>query len=118
MDDKISTKVGIFFASAGIMLNALLLVVMIVDPLKKLHEGAWIIITNIGIADMLACSSFFAKFYIFVTEAHFKDKDTRKILMGTTDFFSMFGMSASFILLTGLNLQMYVIVRIQYKLVL
>ena len=87
--------------------NLLLILVIIIDPLKILHRGAWITILNLSIADFSACIVNFALSLLNLIN----DQETLQRAATPITFFWMFASSASFMLLTLLTAQMYIIIK-------
>ncbi len=98
-------------SSVGMVCNFLLILVIIIDPLIILHRGAWITILNLSFADFLACGSLFLKLLVHET----MDFKTRILIEGKVDFFWMFSVGASFMLLTLLTVQIYMIIKYPMK---
>ena len=93
--------------SVGMLCNLLLILAIIIDPLKILHRGAWITILNLSIADFIACIGNF----LISLLSQIKDSETLKRAATPISFFWMFASSASFMLLTLLTAQMYIIIK-------
>ena len=87
--------------------NLLLILVIIIDPLKILHRGAWITILNLSIADFSACIVNF----VLSLLSQINDQETLQRAATPITFFWMFASSASFMLLTLLTAQMYIIIK-------
>ena len=96
----------------GVICNLLLILLIIIDPLRNLHHGAWIIILNISIADFIATGAHFAKLFIYLIK---QDENLTLLTSSILSFFWMFGVGASFMLLTLLNMQIYVIIKYPIK---
>ncbi len=91
--------------------NLLLVLVIIIDPLKILHRGAWITIVNLAIADFIACGGAFVQAFLLLR----RDYVTRMKIWYELFFFWMLGVSASFLLLTLLTVQIYMIIKYPMK---
>lgn len=90
----------------GAFLNILLIIAFVVDPLKLLRKGAWITIINLAFADLIACVSNFFDVGL-IKELGMADSTTFIVVR----FFLIFGVSASFILLTLLTVEAYVVTK-------
>ncbi|XP_046845922.1 rhodopsin, GQ-coupled-like [Xenia sp. Carnegie-2017] len=91
----------------GIILNTLLVLVMLRDPMKILHRGAWITILNLSLSDTMACSARVAS-SIIVKWWDIEVNNKSKIY---TEFFWQFGVVGSFFFLTLLTVQTFMIVK-------
>ena len=78
---------------------------MVLDPLNLLRKGAWFTILNLSIADLIAAASH------FMTVGMHVGLGTLKKIEGIVQFFWMFGTGGSFLLLSWLTIQTYIIVR-------
>jgi hypothetical protein len=90
----------------GVLCNTLLIIAILVDPLNVLRKGAWFTILNLSIADLIAALSNFMNIGL-VSEF----ESTNSVAVSVFFFFWMFGASGSFMLLTLLTIQTYVIVK-------
>ncbi|XP_046859218.1 uncharacterized protein LOC124452675 [Xenia sp. Carnegie-2017] len=97
--------------SAGILFNALLILVILCDPLKILHRGAWMTILSLSISDTMACSARVASSVI----VKWWDFDLTEKSRIYTEFFWQFGVNGSFLSLTLLTLQTFMIVKYPVK---
>jgi hypothetical protein len=97
----------------GIICNILLILVIIIDPLKILHRGAWITILNISVADFIACGANFAKLLFYKVAS--SSSISVPITISIMNFFWMLGVGASFMLLASLNVQIYIIIKYPMK---
>ncbi|CAB4016249.1 galanin receptor type 2-like [Paramuricea clavata] len=95
----------------GMICNILLILVIIIDPLKILHRGAWITILNISVADFIACGSNFVTLLFAYENIH----AVPQIAIDVSTFFWMLGVGASFMLLASLNVQIYIIIKYPMK---
>ena len=82
--------------SIGILGNLLLILVIVIDPLKILHRGVWITILNLAIADFFVCAVDFGGPSLF-------------------SYFWTLAASASFMQLTLLTAQIYLIIKYPMK---
>ncbi len=94
----------------GAFLNVLLIIAIFVDPLKLLRKGAWITILNLAFADLISCVANFLDVGL-ILEFHVTDPNILKIVR----FFLIFGISASFMLLTLLTAETYVVTKYPIK---
>jgi hypothetical protein len=92
--------------AVGVVSNTFLIIAILFDPLRVLRKGAWITILNLSIADLIAAASSFMMIGSPV-EFHIRNR----IIYSFFEFFWMFGVSASFMLLTFLTIQTYIIVK-------
>ena len=92
--------------SLGMICNLFLILIITIDPLKILRRGAWLSILNLSIADFITCGALFVQLYL-----HQMDFQTLLNIRDHLTFFWMFGVSASFILLTLLSIQTYIAVK-------
>jgi uncharacterized membrane protein len=90
--------------------NVLLILATTINPLKILRRGAWITILNLAIADFIACADFFLQMYLNRT-----DKQTLRLISTQLHFFWIFSACASFMLLTLLNVEIYMIIKYPMK---
>ena len=101
-------KVTMSVATLGALLNLVVIVAIIIDPLKILRKGPWVNILNLAIADLISCISCFCiwgqRFLI--------DKGLYYAIV----FFGWgFGTSASFLFLTFFTVQIFVITKFPIK---
>ena len=97
-------------AVIGTVLNIAVILAIVIDPLKVLRKGPWITITSLATADLITCIGGFclwgSKFFIpkfnkkYFTFAYFIDG---------------FGTSSSFLTLTFLTVQTFVITKFPMK---
>ena len=92
--------------SLGMICNLFLILIITIDPLKILRRGAWLSILNLSIADFITCGVLFVQLYLYQMEFQ-----TLLNIRDHLTFFWMFGVSASFILLTLLSIQTYIAVK-------
>jgi hypothetical protein len=92
-------------AATGALLNFVVIIAMAIDPLKILRKGPWVTILNLAIADLISCISSFLLwgriFFILKSELY----------VDITSFGWGFGYSASFLWLTFLSVQIFVITK-------
>lgn len=105
----IPTILGVTFV--GMFCNFLLTLIITIDPLKILRRGAWFTILNLSIADFIACLDQFIRSYLH----HVDDMKTLKTILHQIQFFWMFAVGASFMLLTFLTFQVYAIIKYPMK---
>ena len=98
----------------GTLCNTLLILAIIVDPLGILRKGAWVTILNLAAADFLVCANAFCVRFLLMTEAP-QVLNLPKQMMDGHIFFEMFGMTASFMFLTLLTVQVYMIIKYPIK---
>ena len=90
----------------GAFLNTTLIFLIIVDPFKILRKGAWITILNLAVADFISCAANFLD--VGLTSAFgVTDLQTFKFVR----FLLIYGVSASFILLTLLTVETYIVTK-------
>ncbi len=103
--------VAISVATVGALLNSVVIVAMAIDPLKILRKGPWVNILNLAIADLISCITAFCmwarKFYI--------QEIDRKLYDAISAFGCGFGFSASFLFLTFLTVQIFLITKFPIK---
>ncbi|CAB4024554.1 5-hydroxytryptamine receptor 2A-like, partial [Paramuricea clavata] len=92
--------------AVGVLCNTLLIIAILVDPLNVLRKGAWFTILNLSIADLIAALSNFMNIGLRT-----EFESTNSVTLAVFNFFWMFGASGSFMLLTLLTIQTYVIVK-------
>ena len=96
-------------AATGALLNFVVIIAMAIDPLKILRKGPWVTILNLAIADLISCISvFFLWGGIFFIPENLTYYDI-------TSFGWGFGSSASFLWLTFLSVQIFVITKFPLK---
>lgn len=95
----------------GALLNILLIIAIIVDPLKVLRKGAWITILNLAFADFVVCVANMLDVGLILEFHVIDDPITFRIVR----FVLIFGVSASFILLTLLTAETYVVAKYPIK---
>ena len=95
--------------ATGTLLNFVVIIAMAIDPLKILRKGPWVTILNLAIADLISCiSSFFLwSQNIFIPGG--------ELYYAITSFGWGFGTSASFLWLTFLSVQIFVITKFPLK---
>ena len=99
-------------ASVGALLNSVVIVAMAIDPLKILCKGPWVNILNLAIADLISCMS--TCFCIWGEMFFFKGNASE--LYNTIALLGWgFGTSASFLFLTFLTVQIFLITKFPIK---
>ena len=94
----------------GAFLNTILITAMLVDPLKVFAKGASITILNLAIADLISSAANFlhvglsSRFHVTNSKAYY-----------VVRFFLIFGVSASFALLTTLTVETYIVTKYPIK---
>ena len=97
-------------ASVGALFNIFVTAAIVIDPLKILHKGPWVTILNLAIADLISCMSVFCLWgwkYLLV-----EHNDTYFAIF---EFGWMLGVSASFLMLTFLTVQIFFITKYPIK---
>ena len=99
-----------FVASAGFLLNIAEILVIIVDPCKIFHKGPWLTVLNLAAADLISCISFSSIYgdSFFLNYYH-------EIYYAIVFFSWMFGVSASFLMLTFLTLQTFLAIKFPFQ---
>ncbi len=92
--------------AVGVFCNTLLIIVILTDPLNVLRKGAWLTILNLSFADLIAGVS---NFMIIGLSSYFRTSYSN--VAAVFFFLWMFGVGGSFILLTFLTIETYVIVK-------
>jgi hypothetical protein len=99
--------------ATGALLNFVVIIAIAIDPLKILRKGPWVTILNLAIADFISCMSTFflwgQPFFIQKSESYYV------LYYDITVFGSGFGTSASFLWLTFLTVQIFVITKFPLK---
>ena len=97
-------------AVLGTVLNVAVILAIVIDPLKVLRKGPWITILSLAFADLITCiGSFFTWGW-----KHFIS-DNNEQYFTYSFFFYGFGTSASFLMLTFLTVQTFVITKYPMK---
>ncbi len=102
--------VTISVAAVGALLNSVVIVAMAIDPLKILRKGPWVNILNLATADLISCISTFCVWGRF-----FIRQKIDKKLYAIPMFGWGFGLSASFLFLTFLTVQIFLITKFPIK---
>ena len=97
--------------SFGILCNLFLILTITINPLKILHRGAWITILNLAIADFIASGDYFVLLYLQQTD----EQDILHLIAKEANSFYIFAVGASFMLLTLLSVQVYMIIKYPVK---
>ena len=98
-------------AAVGALLNSVVIVAMAIDPLKILRKGPWVNILNLAIADLISCISAFC---VWGRMFFFKGF-TPELYSAIVVFGWGFGSSASFLFLTFLTLQIFLVTKFPMK---
>jgi hypothetical protein len=98
-------------AAVGILLNLAVIIAMAIDPLKILRKGPWVTILNLAIADLISCISTFCLW----GDIFFNKTQSDLSYSVTVDFGWAFGISASFLLLTFLTVQIFIVTKYPLK---
>ena len=103
--------VTVSVVAVGALLNSVVIVALAIDPLKILRKGPWVNILNLAIADIISCISGFCLWgrMIFF-------KGIVPELSNTIAIFGWcFGASASFLFLTFLTVQVFLVTKFPIK---
>ena len=106
---KIVRIVTMFVTSVGFLLNFAVIFLMIIDPCKILRKGPWVTILNLAAADLISCVSYFCTY----GETFFL-KRPEKLYHAIVFFSNMFGVSASFFMLTFLTVQTFLVIKFPF----
>ena len=98
-------------AATGTLLNFVVIIAIAIDPLKILRKGPWVTILNLAIADFISCMS---SFFLW-GRPFFIQKSELYLYYDITTFGWGFGSSASFLWLTFLSVQIFVITKFPLK---
>ena len=101
-----------FVTAMGAILNTVVILAVIIDPLKSLRKGPWITLLNLAIADIITCISAFC---VFGSWEYFKTLYESKLYHAICQFGWGFGSSASFLMLTLFTAQIYVVTKYPLK---
>jgi hypothetical protein len=93
------------------LLNFVVIIAVAIDPLKILRHGPWVTILNLAIADLISCMSFF----FLWGEIFFSHGSYTSLYYAISLFGWGFGSSASFLWLTFLAVQIFVITKFPLK---
>ena len=94
----------------GVFLNTILITTMLLDPLKIFAKGASITILNLAFADLIACVADFLDVGLSL-----KFDVSNSKIYNAVRFFLVFGEGASFILLTTLTVETYIVSKYPIK---
>ena len=108
--EKISMVTMSVSAMSG-LLNFLVIVAIVIDPLKKLRKGPWITILNLATADLISSVSFICLW----GDRFFTAIEQRKLYYAIIDFGWIFGASGSFLWLTMFTVQIFVLTKSPLK---
>ncbi len=98
-------------AAVGALLNSVVIVALAIDPLKILRKGPWVNILNLAIADLISCISAFCTW----GQMFFFEEAQTRLYFTITIFGWGFGTSASFLFLTFLTVQIFLITKFPIK---
>ncbi|XP_028402768.1 lysophosphatidic acid receptor 4-like [Dendronephthya gigantea] len=93
--------------ATGAFMNTLLIIAIVLDPLKLLRKGAWITILNLALADFISSVSNFLDVGFNTLTFRVSGLEHVKIIR----FVLIFGISASFMLLTVLTIETYIVTK-------
>ena len=112
LDEMIKlNKVTMSVATLGALLNSVVIVAMAIDPLKILRKGPWVNILNLAVADLISCISCFC-----VWGKRFLTDEIEPGLYYAIAIFGWgFGTSASFLFLTFLTVQIFLVTKFPIK---
>ena len=99
----VSTMSGLF--------NFLVIIAIVVDPLKVLRKGPWVTILNLATADLISSISFFCLW----GDRYFTAITQKKLYYAIVDFGWIFGASGSFLWLTLLTVQVFLLTKLPLK---
>ena len=95
-------------SGVGSLLNVLIIIVVLEDPLKILRKGSWITIINLSVADLVVCvRAFFWEVEWYVGTKQFRTMNYFLIM----SFLTNFAISASSMLVAFLSLQVYTVTK-------
>ena len=97
-------------SAVGAVLNMAVVIAIVIDPLKVLRKGSWITIFSLEIADLITCISGF-----FLWGRSFFFRKPSDLCKGLINFCWAFGYSASFLLLTFLTVQIFIVTKYPIK---
>ena len=97
-------------AVIGAVLNIAVILAIVIDPSKVLRKGPWITILSLAIADIITCIGGFC-----VWGAQYLISKFSKQYFTFAQFVNGFGISASFLMLTFLTVQIFVITKFPIK---
>ena len=97
-------------SAVGVVLNIAVILAIVIDPLKVLRKGPWITILSLATADVITCISGFCiwGYEHFITVYN-------ELYFSIVDFFWLFGSSGSFLMLTFLTVQVFIITKYPMK---
>ena len=106
-EDRIKiSMINMSVAGVGMLLNSLVIIAIIVDPLKILRQGPWVTILNLTIVDLVSCISFFWRW-----SAEFYKSEQPELFHAIVDAGWIFGASASFLFLAFLSVQIFMVTK-------
>ncbi|CAB4031209.1 adenosine receptor A1-like [Paramuricea clavata] len=110
-EDKMKVRIATMsVAAVGILLNLVVIIAIVIDPLKILRKGPWITILNLATADLISCISAFC-----LWGETFFNKTQNDLYSATVTFGWTFGVSASFLLLTFFAVQIFLLTKFPLK---
>ena len=99
-------------SGVGFLLNLLIIIVILVDPLKILRKGSWITIINLTAADLVVCvNEFFWRIQQYVGTSELRTTTYIFVM----NFLMNLAISASFMLLAFFSLQVYTVTKFPFK---
>ena len=97
-------------AAVAALLNLLVIIAIVFDPLKIVRRGPWVTILNLATADLFTCISAFC-----LWEEVFFNKTESLLYYVIVDFGWSFGVSASFLLVTFFTVQVFLLTKFPLK---
>ena len=113
LEHDVMRKIDIVIISVsavGVVLNIVVILAIVIDPLKVLRKGPWITIFSLATADLITCISAFCNWGWEHLIPEFNE-----LYFSIVDFFWLFGSSGSFLMLTFLTVQIYIITKYPMK---
>jgi hypothetical protein len=110
-EDKMKIKITTMsVAAVGALLNLLVIIAIVFDPLKRVRRGPWITILNLATADLITCMSAFC-----LRGTSFFNKSQSLLYYVIVDFCWSFGVSTSFLLVTFFTVQVFLLTKFPLK---
>jgi hypothetical protein len=97
-------------AAVAALLNLLVIIAIVFDPLKRVRRGPWVTILNLATADLITCISAFC-----LWGASLFNKTQSLLYYVIVDFGWAFGVSASFLLITFFTVQVFLLTKFPLK---
>ena len=97
-------------SAVGAVLNIAVTLAIVIDPLKVLRKGPWITILSLAIADLITC---IGGFFLWARAVFFRNPGVP--YNGFVDFIWGVGYSASFLMLTFLTVQIFMVTKYPIK---